>query len=51
MPSKRTLIPTAILTTRKSGGTPLDFQKFTLEDVRISGVDPIGSGGYHAENV
>ena len=48
---KGTPIPKAILTMRKSGGSPLDFQKFTLENVRITGVNPLGSGGTYIENV
>ncbi|GGD78400.1 Hcp family type VI secretion system effector [Caballeronia grimmiae] len=44
-------IPKAIITMRKAGTVPLDFHKFTLENVRITGVNPIGSDGTYIERV
>ncbi|CAH2776050.1 MAG: hypothetical protein CPDRYMAC_0731 [uncultured Paraburkholderia sp.] len=49
---KGTPIPKAILTMHKSGGVPLDFQKFTLENVlRITGVKSVGASGTYVENL
>lgn len=48
---KGTPIAKAILTMRKPGGIPLDFQKITLENVRITGVNPIGATGTYTEIV
>jgi type VI secretion system secreted protein Hcp len=32
-------VPTAVLTMRKAGGTPIDFLKIVMNDVIVSGVD------------
>ncbi|MDR5783383.1 type VI secretion system tube protein Hcp [Caballeronia sp. LZ065] len=44
-------IPKAMLTMRKPSGVPLDFQEFTLVDVRITGGNPVGASGAYIETV
>jgi len=36
-------IPTAVLTVRKAGGTPLEYLKITMTDVVITNIQPLGS--------
>lgn len=44
-------IKNAVLTMRKSGGTPLDFYIITMDDVIITMVEPSGSAGGYYEQV
>ncbi|MBZ5795285.1 Hcp family type VI secretion system effector [Burkholderia sp. LMG 32019] len=44
-------IPKVVLTARKSGGTPLDFLKITMEDVVITEVQPIVAESSYCEHV
>ncbi len=44
-------IPKVVFTVRKAGGAPLEFLKLTLEDVIVTGVEPIVIGQNHIENV
>ncbi|NML30215.1 Hcp family type VI secretion system effector [Paraburkholderia antibiotica] len=44
-------IPTAVLSTRKSGGVPVDFLKITLGNVVITAVEPIVFDGSYYEHV
>lgn len=43
--SKGTHYPTAVLTIRKAGSTPVEFMKITLNDVLVSGISTGGSSG------
>ncbi|MCC8396372.1 type VI secretion system tube protein Hcp [Paraburkholderia sp. MMS20-SJTR3] len=44
-------IPTAVLTTRKAGGVPMDFLKITMENVVITSVEPIVFDNSYFEHV
>jgi type VI secretion system secreted protein Hcp len=44
-------IPEVVLTTRKAGGTPLDFLKITMGDVVITSVEPAIYEDHYAERV
>ncbi|MDR5762567.1 type VI secretion system tube protein Hcp [Caballeronia sp. LZ035] len=44
-------IPNAALFSRMAGGTPQEFMRWSMVDVRVTAVEPVGAGGIIVERV
>ncbi|MDR5818077.1 type VI secretion system tube protein Hcp [Caballeronia sp. LZ033] len=44
-------IPKAALFSRMAGGTPQEFMRWSMDDVRVTVVEPVGAGGTIVERV